>query len=1475
MKFKRMLGVLLSATVLFTGIPTTGLVAEAAPSNLVPTTVPATTANYVCTWNIQDWVAWHENAAESGSGDKRDVVDPEHLFNSETGWVSTMYPEIRSDLIFLLDDGWDLPYGTKKNGKNKEYFGCQVLPDDKFPKSEYGNTPQEKLKTLNNKIKSYGWKGTGIWICAQTSSAYPEYAGKNEEDFWRMRLQWSKYAGISYWKIDWGTEQKKIEWRRKISQWAEEEYPELIIEHVVGGSGQNKSNGRIESSLLEDNVEFAAFSDVFRTYDVLDNLATALTLDRVGEQLIAGHTEEGNAMGLMNAEDEMYICASLGLSAGVMRFTPYVAEDTKKSGSAYFGKGTEKDTYFAGGKKFVDTKATRNRLDEVARTVRWQRIAPAYAVGDYDTKLSNAYLTDDWTFTSKEPAWDGTTSKRSMKAPAAIARGIDLPTVKVGSGDIPFLTASRNPNGAISIAAYSRTHSDTGYKPIKSAEVSLNAGDLTGKIGIFGYYGSLKLTFNQNLSGKKIYAQDLLATKAQDITSKVTINGKTLTIPGSVIEEIGLSAATKGDTSDPGLVLQIGEASDFVKAPKTNARIARYGVNNGSFENFHYDANNGQTIKSVTAADWNRWKDTGASYVNKGGRTGNYSGIHKSGSNYEVSTYQLNESVENGTYKASCYVKASKFSRTAPGGDHKTSAGFYAMNCGSSQYVDIQKMGELKDWTYIEIPKINVTNGQLQIEFYSYGAANEYLMFDDVKVERVGTAAVTEVTEPILEFDFGTYKTGSNNTATITGKAGYTEVTASAKGIKFKTDDDGNAIAVFPDDNNTLTTGITYEPGDNDPMKNLVSGQGATISMWIKADKDTFSNQLFAYGALQSNGELGASAQILARNNKSGQVVFYRNQSGKTENQKLNPTTTSPYKKNTWQLVTYVENADGTGMMYVDGENIGTCTVTGKTLRGFAADGNTPDKYYIGFLPYAVDGDAHFTGSMDSLTVYDTALSAAQIKSLYDERAEKQYEVTLEADGDAVLGGQAVTKFKKGQGYVGWLGHGSDAVGDEGIATFRFDAKTDSNWNMDIYYLSKASNNGVAGANIRDFIITVNNNTSDKVRVTCPEGKSWNNPEQASMISVKNVDLKKGSNTLKFGNSNNNAPTLVKVVLTRTDYADAKEVESLIYAQLGTVDDFAQLSMVQEIRAKYDALSNEGKSLVSDEAYNMLLSAEEFMQGFLDEEEKDETTDGDRYEAEDGILSGDAVVVNEAMSANCSGGKYVGNVGGPNNGATTLTVESAAAGKATLNIYYATNDARPLNVIVNGKNYELTCVSSGGWTKVAAIELEVELKAGSNTIVFGGVDGAYAPNLDRFEIELPEVKTAMYRMEAENGELAGGVTTSGNSSVSGGKYAGNVGGPNGGTVTFHAAANVAGKRTMSIYYATAQQRQFAVVVNGTSYIVDCASTGGWSKVGEPIGIEVELQAGDNTIAVTGVDSAYAPNLDCIEIELTEHEAAAL
>lgn len=132
-----------------------------------------------------------------------------------------------------------------------------------------------------------------------------------------------------------------------------------------------------------------------------------------------------------------------------------------------------------------------------------------------------------------------------------------MPLPRVSSkGDTPFVIASRNPNGAVSVATQERNSIEKGfYFPV--ADVSIEVGNGNYPIGIFGKYKSLRLNFTKNITGLKVYAQDLAGSTATDITKLVSMKGNSILMPGGLIDKIGLSAASDNDISAPGLVLML------------------------------------------------------------------------------------------------------------------------------------------------------------------------------------------------------------------------------------------------------------------------------------------------------------------------------------------------------------------------------------------------------------------------------------------------------------------------------------------------------------------------------------------------------------------------------------------------------------------------------------------------------------------------------------------------------------------------------------------------------------------------------------------------------------------------------------------------------------------------------------------------------------------------------------------------------
>ena len=78
----------------------------------------AATPNYWCTWATQarTLAAYRASGEIKFPGDQglvgaRDNLGEQVLFRERGGWARTLYPESRSELNFLLDDGWDVGYG--------------------------------------------------------------------------------------------------------------------------------------------------------------------------------------------------------------------------------------------------------------------------------------------------------------------------------------------------------------------------------------------------------------------------------------------------------------------------------------------------------------------------------------------------------------------------------------------------------------------------------------------------------------------------------------------------------------------------------------------------------------------------------------------------------------------------------------------------------------------------------------------------------------------------------------------------------------------------------------------------------------------------------------------------------------------------------------------------------------------------------------------------------------------------------------------------------------------------------------------------------------------------------------------------------------------------------------------------------------------------------------------------------------------
>lgn len=485
--------------------------------NLVPSQ-PCGAPNYWCTWAVQNYMYGQDfhslDAAllegDSGASLARTAMTERNIFASN-GWAKSFYPKIRSDLFFLLDDGWETG-GT----------ATFELDTAKFP--SFRGDFSERLGKLNSALQENGWRGAALW-CRNT----PEGDGMH-------RLETlSSAAEIHYWKIDIGDPSfSAIRFRNQARL-------PLTFEHVHGElpvNGDWRRDGRFGPQSWDSRrMTILRHTDVYRTYDVTSILSLPTTLDRLAEMLkgAEGHAE---IKGLLNVEDEVYVAAAMGCTMGVMRH-PLTGKRP----------GEDADLFFNG------PRQTKKRLDEVVRALRWQRIAPPFSPGG-QVSVDEEVLVDSWTF-ARAQTWQkeivGATVRQG--APARIARNMALPEVKA-KGDKPFVFATRFPNGAVAIAAQERTQPGKAwYMP--GCDVTASLSDAPGPFGIFGDFDSLTMIFDTPVQGRRILAQDLAGDEAVDITHSVQIHGSTLRIPGAVIHQAGLRHATPGDLSAPGLVVAL------------------------------------------------------------------------------------------------------------------------------------------------------------------------------------------------------------------------------------------------------------------------------------------------------------------------------------------------------------------------------------------------------------------------------------------------------------------------------------------------------------------------------------------------------------------------------------------------------------------------------------------------------------------------------------------------------------------------------------------------------------------------------------------------------------------------------------------------------------------------------------------------------------------------------------------------------
>jgi len=446
--------------------------------------------NYYCTWDSQD-----RYAREYGIKDCRSAMNEEFLF-SDKGVLKDYFKDSRKDLIVVIDDGWDVPYGAVSF--DFKIFGSLILAEERFP--SFKGNPEEKLKALSDKVKEMGYLGLGVWVCINcvTEEEDNHFDSEYARKYWEERARWCKYADIKYLKIDWGIYGRDPEYRALVTESIRKVNPDIMIEHALPFDAYNVGMNEEESEKIPKILKC---SDFYRTYDVLESLDVSVTLARVYGIVNLSEDKSSTAC-VLNVENELMLGASLNSSVGIMSHPKW-----------------------------------KDGVEEMAKAcVEWHKVAPPVALKN--VKFSEEKLTDsrDYSYlTEGHWLYDSMYGKvKEISAPAVIAVNIDLPKVTYME-DNPFVIASENTKtGAVSIGFLKRTYKDK-CEFIKRIDAEIENKNNT-PTGVFGEFKTLSVNYGKAFS--KVIMRNLVTGESTDITAMVNVKENTLHIDFAKIEPL-------------------------------------------------------------------------------------------------------------------------------------------------------------------------------------------------------------------------------------------------------------------------------------------------------------------------------------------------------------------------------------------------------------------------------------------------------------------------------------------------------------------------------------------------------------------------------------------------------------------------------------------------------------------------------------------------------------------------------------------------------------------------------------------------------------------------------------------------------------------------------------------------------------------------------------------------------------------------
>ena len=479
--------------------------------NLIPKTQPKS-ANYICTWGIQNKLVRKFNLPNVAAAGARDTLTEEYLFNHK--YYHFMPDEYRSGLIFLLDDGWDVPYNSLQTPEAGPFGSLE--PDGERWKS-FGSTPKERLINISKKLKELGYQGLGLWVSPQLPFSEKRPDMIKARAHWEERAKWCNEADVMYWKVDWGLHSMADGYREMMTECVKKYAPNLIIEHA---HGQNPfTSDRVTDETGKNMAKICEYSDCFRTYDLMEPFAATDAYKRADVMLrnVDKTKFRHGVKCLVNIETPVSIAAGLGFNVGIMKYSR-----------------------------------------DMETLLKWQRLCPAFSVAEADYLSSAEQVTESKFFDVDPCSWLKVGGKLySFDVPAVAARGTKLPLVKC-DGERMIVLASENPsNGAYAVSSVKRTiEPNSGI--IYPADVTIYPSSEENPIGVFGYFKTLTIAPDHGISqGKRVYIQGMLAEEAADITDSVTIADGRLVIDGMLLRKHGFSDYERRELTSPASVIRL------------------------------------------------------------------------------------------------------------------------------------------------------------------------------------------------------------------------------------------------------------------------------------------------------------------------------------------------------------------------------------------------------------------------------------------------------------------------------------------------------------------------------------------------------------------------------------------------------------------------------------------------------------------------------------------------------------------------------------------------------------------------------------------------------------------------------------------------------------------------------------------------------------------------------------------------------